>query len=172
MDEECEVMLPVTLKSQELTKKIMEMKRNILKVKKDFFPSRYMSKYQASKDVKSYLIWLLENYKVEVIEENDLTEDMQNLRKYYDNSDNEMYLNCLKEKIENFQFEFIYAGRTYKVVIGSRKTGDYFENYGGFERCFEQYVENLKAQDDYYVKGTKIPKYEAEEQEKEAKKKK
>lgn len=159
-DEECDITLQVTLKSEELTKKIMEMMKKILEVKKSFFPNRYMNKYQASKDVKSYLIWLMENYKVEIIEENDLTEYMQNLRKYYNNSDLEMYMNCLKQKVENYQFMFVYNEQVYKVVIGSRKTGDYFEDFGGFEECFEQYVENLKAQNDYYIEGTNTPKYE------------
>ena len=159
-DEECDLTLQVTLKSEELTKKIMEMMKKILEVKKSFFPNRYMNKYQASKDVKSYLIWLMENYKVEIIEENELTEYMQNLRKYYNNSDLEMYMNCLKQKVENYQFMFVYNEQVYKVVIGSRKTGDYFEDFGGFEECFEQYVENLKAQNDYYIEGTNTPKYE------------
>lgn len=161
-DEEIEVTLQVTLKSDELTQKIMAMQRKILEIKKKFYPKRYFSKYQASKNVKSYIIWLLENYKVEVIVENDLSEYMQNLRKYYNNSDAEMYANCLKEKVENFQFSFKYDEQIFTIVIGSRKTGDYFENYGGFEVYFEKYVENLKAQNDYYVEGTTIPKYEVE----------
>jgi len=165
-DEEYDVTLQVTLKSDELTQKIMDMKRKILEVKKGFYPKKFMSKYQASKDVKSYLIWLMENYKVEIIEENDLTEYMQNLRKYYNNSDIEMYMNCLKQKVENYQFQFIYDEQVFKIVIGSRKTGDYFEDYGGFEEYFERYVENLKAQNDYYVEGTTTPKYVAEEQQK------
>ena len=159
-DEECDITLQVTLKSEELSNKIREMMKKILEVKKSFFPNRYMNKYQASKDVKSYLIWLMENYKVDIIEENDLTEYMQNLRKYYNNSDLEMYMNCLKQKTENYQFMFVYNEQIYKVVIGSRKTGDYFEDFGGFEECFEQYVENLKAQNDYYIEGTNTPKYE------------
>ena len=161
-DEEIEVTLQVTLKSDELTQKIMAMQRKILEIKKKFYPKRYFSKYQASKNVKSYIIWLLENYKVEVIVENDLSEYMQNLRKYYNNSDAEMYANCLKEKVENFQFSFKYDEQIFTIVIGSRKTGDYFENYGGFEVYFEKYVENLKVQNDYYVEGTTIPKYEVE----------
>lgn len=164
-DEEEEITMQVTLKSEELTKKIMDMNREILKVKKEFFPKRYMSKYQASKDVKSFLIWLMENYKIELIEENDLPEYMINLRKYYNNSDIEMYMNCLKKKVENYQFQFKYNDKIYKIIIGSRKTGDYFENFGGFEECFEQFVENLKEQNDYYVEGTTTPKYEVEDKE-------
>ena len=163
-DEEYDVTMQVTLKSEELTKKIMEMHKKVLEVKKSFFPKRYMNKYQASKDVKSYLIWLMENYKVEIIEENDLTEYMQNLRKYYNNSDLEMYMNCLKQKVEGYQFLFVYNDNVYKVAIGSKKTGDYFEDFGEFEECFNQYVENLKAQNDYYIEGTNIPKYEQEEE--------
>lgn len=162
-DEERDVTLQVTLKSPELTEKIMEMRRNVLEVKKQFYPNSFMTKYQASKNVKNYIIWLLENYKVEVIEENDLTEYMQNLRKYYNNSDIEMYTNCLKQKVEGYQFQFIYDDQVFKVSIGSKKTGDYYEDYGGFEEYFEKYVENLKAQNDYYVEGTNIPKYEEEE---------
>lgn len=161
-DEECDVSLQVTLKSPELTQKIMDMKRKILEIKKEFHPKQYMSKYQASKDVKSFLIWLMENYKIELIDGNELPEYMINLRKYYDNSDMDMYINCLKKKAEAYQFEFIYNEKTYKVVIGSKKTGDYFENYGGFEECFEEYVRNLKEQNDYYVEGTNTPKYEME----------
>ena len=37
--------------------------------------------------------------RLEIIEENDLTEYMQNLRKYYNNSDLEMYMNCLKQNL-------------------------------------------------------------------------
>lgn len=165
-DEEQEITLQVTLKSEELTKKIMEMNRAVLKVKKDFYPKRYMSKYQASRSVKDYLIWLMENYKVEVIPENDMSEYMQNLRKYYNNSDIELYMNCLKKKVENYKFEFIYNDETFKIVIGSRKTGDYFENYGGFEKHFERFVEVLKEQGEYYVEGTKTPRYELEEENK------
>lgn len=162
-DEEQEITLQVTLKSEELTKKIMEMNREVLRVKKEFYPKRYMSKYQASRSVKDYLIWLMENYKVEIIPENDMSEYMQNLRKYYNNSDIELYMNCLKKKVESYKFEFIYNDETFKVVIGSRKTGDYFENYGGFEKCFERFVEVLKEQGEYYVEGTDTPRYEVEE---------
>ena len=66
----------------ELTKKITEMQRKILEIKKSFFPQKYMTKQQASKDIKSYLIWLLENYMVEIVDSYDLSEYMQNLRKY------------------------------------------------------------------------------------------
>ena len=160
-DEETELMLQVTLKSEKLTKQIIEFQKKVLEIKKEFYPNNYMSKYQASKNVKNYIIWLLENYKVEVVTENDLPEYMQNLRKYYDNSDIEMYKNCLKEKVENYQFTFIYDEKEFTVVIGSRKTGDYFESFGGFEPYFDRFVENLKAQNDYYVEGTTTPKYEA-----------
>lgn len=161
-DEETEITMRVTIKSEELTQKIMQMRRKVLEIKKEFYPKAYLSHYQASKNVKNYLIWLLENYKVEVIEENDMTEYMLNLRKYYDNSDCDMYASCLKQNVENFQFSFKYDNKIFNIVIGSRKTGDYFENYDGFEKYFEQYVENLKAQNDYYIEGTTTPKYEEE----------
>lgn len=160
-DEETELTLQVTLKSEKLTKKIIEFQKKVLEIKKEFYPQDYMSKYEASKNVKNYIIWLMENYKVQVVTENDMPEYMQNLRKYYDNSDIEMYKNCLKEKVENYQFTFVYDEKEFTVVIGSKKTGDYFESFGGFEVYFDKYVENLKAQNDYYVEGTKIPKYEA-----------
>lgn len=162
-DEEEEITLQVTLKSDELTKKIMEMNREVLRVKKEFYPKRYMSKYMASRSVKDYLIWLMENYKVEVIPENDMSEYMQNLRKYYNNSDLELYMNCLKKKVENYKFEFIFNDETFNIVIGSRKTGDYFENFGGFEKHFERFIEVLKEQGEYYVEGTQTPRYEVEE---------
>jgi len=162
-NEEQDITLQVTLKSTALTQKILEMQRNILEIKKSFYPDRYMSKYQASKSVKNYIIWLLENYKVEVVEENDMTIYMQNLRKYYNNSDVEMYKNCLKQKVENYQFTFKYDDKLFKVTIGSKKADEYHEDFGGFEEYFDKYVENLKLQNDYYVEGTKIPKYEAEE---------
>lgn len=160
-DEETELTLQVTLKSEKLTKQIIEFQKQVLEIKKQFHPKDYMSKYQASRDVKSYIMWLLENFKVQVVPENDLPEYMVNLRKYYDNSDLELYKNCLKEKVENYQFTFIYDDKEFTVAIGSKKTGDYFENYGGFEPYFEKYVENLKEQNDYYVEGTNTPKYEA-----------
>ena len=159
-DEEREVNLQVTLKSEELSNKIMDMKKKILEIKKEFFPNKFMDRYQASRDVKSYLIWLMENYKVEIIEDNDLPEYMQNLRRYYNNSDVEMYMNSLKQNFENYQFMFIFNDQVYKVVIGSRKTGDYFEDFGDFVHCFEEYVETLKKQNDYYIEGTNTPKYE------------
>ncbi|MBO5143688.1 MAG: hypothetical protein J6C46_12000 [Clostridia bacterium] len=162
-DEEEDIILQVTLKSEELTKAIMDFKKKVLTIKKDFYPHKFMSKYQASKNIKNYIIWLMENYKVELIEENDLSEYMLNLRKYYDNSDIEMYTTCLKQKVENYKFSFIYDDKTFTVIIGSRKTGDYFEDYGGFEPYFDKFVENLKAQNDYYIEGTDTPKYEAEE---------
>lgn len=157
-DEETDITLQVTLKNVELTKKITEMQRKILEIKKSFFPQKYMTKQQASKDIKSYLIWLMENYKIEVITENDLTEYMQNLRKYYNNSDLEMYMNCLKQKVENYKFMFIYDDKVFKVVIGSRKTGDYFEDFGDFVEYYEKFVEDLKVQNNPDTNGMDISK--------------
>ena len=161
-DEEQEITMQVTLKSERLTKDILIMQRKILEVKKSFFPKKYMTKYQASRDVKSYLIWLMENYMVEIVDVSELSEYMQNLRKYYNNSDIEMYTSCLRQKLEGYQFSFKYDEKVFKIVIGSRKTGDYFEDFGGFEEYFDKFVENLKAQNDYYIEGTNTPKYEQE----------
>ena len=138
-DEEQEIILGVTLKSPELTEKIKNFRKEVVKVKKHFFPSHYLTLEEAKKDVKSYLIYLLENYEVEIVEE-ELNEYLVNLRRYYNNCDADMYRGLLKEGLDGFSFSFIYKGNTYKVVIGSKKTDTYFEDFDGFNEVYKKEI--------------------------------
>ncbi|MBR6253440.1 MAG: hypothetical protein IKR04_06370 [Clostridia bacterium] len=138
-DEEEEVTLNVTLKSDELSNKIQKMHKDIAAVQKQFFPSHFLTEEEAKKDVKSYLIYLMENYEVTIVEDQ-LNEYLSNMRKYYDNSDLLMYLGLLKQGMDGFSFQFIYKGETYKVTIGSKKTDKYFEDFDGFYQVYEDYI--------------------------------
>ncbi len=138
-DEEQDVTLNVTLKSAELSEKIQKMFKDITEVKKQFYPSRFLTLEDAKKDVKSYLIYLMENYEVSIVEDQ-LNEYLSNMRKYYDNSDLQMYLGLLKQNMDGFSFQFVYKGETYKITIGSKKTDKYFEDFDGFYDVYEKFV--------------------------------
>ncbi len=135
-DEETDITLNVTIKSDELNQKIIKLKKDILQIKKEFFPSRYLTLEDAKKDVKTYLIYLMENYEVEVME-TILNEYLANLRKYYNNSDIDMFADLLRQGQDGFSFLFKYKDKIYKVVVGSKKTGTYFEDYDGFNDVYK-----------------------------------
>ena len=136
-DEEQDVTLSVTLKTPELSEKILSMRKAIVEVKKSFFPKKFLSLEEAKKDVKSYLIYLMENYDVDIVE-NHLNEYLANMRKYYNNCDIDMFCGLLREGQDGFSFSFIYKGNTYKVVVGSKKTDKYFEDYDGFYDVYKK----------------------------------
>jgi hypothetical protein len=136
-DEEQDVQLNVSLKSPELTEKILAFRKKVVEIKKGFFPSHFMTLEQAKKDVKSYLIYLMENYEVEVVED-ELNEYLANLRRYYNNCDVDLFKGLLKEGQDGFSFQFIYKGETYKVTVGSIKTEHYFEDFDGFNEVYER----------------------------------
>ncbi len=138
-DEEQDVTLNVTLKSQELTDKIQKMFKEVTAVKKQIFPNRYLTLEDAKKSVKNYLIYLMENYEVSIVEDQ-LNEYLSNMRKYYDNSDLLMYLGLLKQNMDGFSFQFIYKGETYRITIGSKKTDKYFEDFDGFNDVYEKFI--------------------------------
>ncbi len=140
-DEEQDIILKVTLKSQELTDKILKLRKDILQVKKNFYPKRFLSFEDAKKDVKSYLIYLMENYEVDVIED-DLNEYLANMRKYYNNCDIDMFADLLRQGQDGFSFRFLFKGQEYKVTVGSKKTDRYFEDYDGF---FDYYKDNIQG---------------------------
>ena len=45
---------------------------------------------------------------------------VDDLRKYYDNSDCDMYASCLKQNVENFQFSFKYDDKIFNIVTSKR----------------------------------------------------
>lgn len=143
-DEEKKITLQITQKSRILSRNIRETQKKIVAVKKKFHPKEYFTKQYANMNIRNYLIYLLENYEVEALEEVELNDYMQNLRKYYDNLDNELYKHCLKEGVENYSFRFIYRNKTYKVTIGEKKSNEKFEDFGGFEKVFEEHLKNKK----------------------------
>ncbi len=136
-DEEEDITLNVTLKSDELDQKIIRFRKDVLQVKKQFFPKRYLNLEDAKKDIKTYLIYLMENYEVEVLE-NDLNEYLANLRKYYNNSDVDMFADLLRQGQDGFSFLFKYKGKIYKVTVGSKKTDTYFEDFDGFNDVYKE----------------------------------
>ena len=138
-DEEEDVILNVSLKSDELSAQILQFQKDVLKVKKEFYPKRYITLEEAKKDVKTYLLYLMENYEVEVLED-DLNEYLANMRKYYNNSDIEMFAGLLKEGMDGFSFCFKYKGKIYKVTVGSRKTDTYFEDFDGFNDVYKEFI--------------------------------
>ena len=138
-DEEQDVTLNVTLKSKVLSEEILKMLKSITEVKKNFYPKRYLTIEDAKKSVKNYLMYLMENFEVSIIEDQ-LNEYLSNLRKYYDNSDLLMYLGLLKQNMDGFSFQFIYKGETYKITIGSKKTDKYFEDFDGFYKVYEDFI--------------------------------
>ena len=138
-DDEVDITLGVTLKSEELSSQILKFRKDIVNVKKQFYPKRYITLEEAKKDVKTYLLYLMENYEVEVVEDS-LNEYLANMRKYYNNSDIEMYAGLLKEGLDGFSFAFIYKGQEYRVTIGSRKTDTYFEDFDGFNDVYNEFI--------------------------------
>lgn len=140
-DEEEDITLNVTLKSRELQDKILKMQKDIVSVKKTFHPKKFLTLEDAKKDVKSYLIYLMQNYEIQIIED-DLNEYLANLRKYYDNSDLKLFLGLLEQGMDGFSFSFLYNGASYSVTIGSRKTDEYFEDFDGFNRVYEEFIQN------------------------------
>lgn len=138
-DEEEDITLSVTLKTRELTDKIQILNKNIAVIKKQIHPGDFLTLEDAKKDVKSFLVYLMENYEVEIVEDQ-LNEYLSNLRKYYDNSDLKMYKDMLKQGMDGFSFQFIYKGNEYKVTIGSRKTDKYFEDFDGFYKVYEDFI--------------------------------
>lgn len=140
-DEEEDIILKVTLKSEELTRRILDFKKKVLAVKKEFYPNRYLKEEDAIKDVKTYLIYLMENYEVEIVEDN-YNEYLANLRKYYNNSDIEMFADLLRQGQDGFSFLFKLEGKVYKVTIGSKKTDRYFEDFDGFVDYYNEHVKS------------------------------
>ncbi len=138
-DEEQDISLGVTLKTPELSQKILKFRKDVVEVKKTFFPKKYLTLEAAKKDVKSYLIYLMENYEIEVLED-ELNEYLANMRKYYNNCDTDMYAGLLREGQDGFSFSFIYKGQEYKVTVGSKKTDTYFEDYDGFNDVYKKEV--------------------------------
>ena len=138
-DEEVDITLNVTLKTPELTEKIMKLRKDVIKVKKEFYPSRFLTIEDAKKDVKTYLLYLMENYEIDVIED-DLNEYLANMRKYYNNSNIDMFEGLLREGLDGFSFRFLYKGKEYKVTVGSRKTDTYFEDYDGFNDVYKELI--------------------------------
>lgn len=138
-DEDQDVSLSVTLKTPELSEKILEFRKAVVEVKKQFYPNKFLTLEQAKKDVKSYLIYLMENYEVEILED-ELNEYLANMRKYYNNCDIDMFCGLLKEGQDGFSFAFYYKGGIYRVTVGSKKTDTYFEDYDGFNDVYKQEV--------------------------------
>jgi hypothetical protein len=138
-DEEEDIILKVSLKSEELDERILKLRKDILKVKKEFYPKRFLKYEDAVKNVKTYLIYLMENYDVEVVE-SEMNEYLANLRKYYNNCDIDMYADLLRQGQDGFSFMFKLEGKIYKVTVGSKKTDRYFEDFDGF---FDYYKEKI-----------------------------
>lgn len=138
-DEEEDIVLSCTLKTEKLKEQIRQFQKDVLNVRKNIYPNRYLTLEDAKKDVKTYLLYLMENLEVEIIED-ELNEYLANMRKYYNNSDIEMFAGLLKEGIDGFSFSFIYKDKTYKVTIGSRKTATYFEDFDGFNDVYKEFI--------------------------------
>lgn len=143
-DEEEDVSLSVTLKTEELKRDILKFKKDVLKVKKEFYPKNYLTIEDAKKDVKTYLLYLMENYEIEIIED-ELNEYLANLRRYYNNSDLFMFESLLKQGSDGFSFAFNYKGKEYRVTVGSRKTDTYFEDFDGFVDVYKEFIENQNS---------------------------
>ena len=138
-DEQKDAIFNVTLKSPELTKKIISFKKQVVELRRTFNPGRYLTVEQSKESVRNYLIYLLENYDVEIVEK-ELNEYYENLKRYYNNSEIEMYAGLLREEMDGFDFSFKYKDNTYKVTVGNKKTESYFEDFGGFEEVFKKEV--------------------------------
>ena len=79
----------------------------------------------------------MENYEVDIVDEG-LNEYLSNMRKYYNNCDIDMFAGLLREGQDGFSFAFMYKGNTYRVVVGSKKTDTYFEDYDGFNAVYKK----------------------------------
>lgn len=135
--------LDVTLRTKELTQKLIEVKAKINNIKQKRNPEAFKDKYDATKDVRTFCIWLMENGKIQMESTKEIERILQTLRKGYD----------------NYSFEFVYEGEKVKVSIGDADSRSYKEDWGILEDKFKKYVEEMKEKGEYYIPGTEVERY-------------
>lgn len=155
--------LQVTLKSPELSKRILDFKAAIYKIKSSIYPELYNDKYDASRSKRDYLVWLIQTGQAEILR------GRNNIHSYNPYSKTSMSdtsiltpeqcLKGLQKGRDRYTFTCQFQDQTYNVSISDADKISYREDFGGLEKFFEQYVAELKESGEYYLPGTEVPRY-------------
>lgn len=155
--------LQVTLKSPELSKRILDFNAAIYKIKSSIYPELYNDKYDASRSKRDYLVWLIQTGKAEILR------GRNNIHSYNPYSKTSMSdtsiltpeqcLKGLQKGRDRYTFTCQFQDQTYNVSISDADNISYREDFGGLEKFFEQYVAELKESGEYYLPGTEVPRY-------------
>ena len=146
-DEEKSIIKEFAIKTPDLKEKINKMNNDILKVKKSLYPNEYISYEDSKNNLKNYIIYLLENNKIQVIKSS-TSNSLSQYRRFYNNEDSKMYSNFLKENIEDVEFSFIFDNKIYDLSNKKDTNGNYILYANEFEKIYK----SIKMEGTYEVK--------------------
>lgn len=157
--------LQVTLKSPELSKKILDFNASIYEIKSSIYPELYNDKYDASRRKSDYLVWLIQTGQAEILRGRN---NIHSYNPYSKTSSSdtsiltpEQCLAGLQKGRDRYTFTCRFQNQTYDISISDADSYSYTEDFGGLEKFFEQYVAELKESGEYYLPGTEVPRYRA-----------
>ena len=157
--------LQVTLKSPELSKKILDFNASIYEIKSSIYPELYNDKYDASRSKSDYLVWLIQTGQAEILRGRN---NIHSYNPYSKTSSSdtsiltpEQCLAGLQKGRDRYTFTCRFQNQTYDISISDADSYSYTEDFGGLEKFFEQYVAELKESGEYYLPGTEVPRYRA-----------
>ena len=124
-----------------------------------------IDKYDASKNERNYLVWLVQTGQAEILGGNNNIHIQDPFSKKTSDDTKELTpeecLKGLQNGKDRYKFKCKFQGNTYDVNIPDADGYRYREDFGGLEQFFKQYVSNLQESGEYYIPETKIPKFEA-----------
>ena len=157
--------IEATLKNPELTKRILDFQADIYKIKSLIYPDLYNDKYDASRSIRDYLIWLVQTGQAEILEGRNNIHTYDPFSK--ESSSNTSMLTpgecfkALQTGRDRYTFTCRFQEQTYDVSFSDADSFSYREDFGGLEDFFEEYVSKLKESGEYYLPETEIPRYKA-----------
>lgn len=150
--------ISATLKTQELTKQIIDFMANIYRIKSKYTNKEYLEKsdvrsnedyrdkYDASSECKYYLQWLVGTGQAEALDINGQVSL-------------EEYTSLIHSRFDSTSYRVRYNGREYNISFGDADSYSYYQKFDGLEKDYQKFVEKLKEQGEYFLPGTKIPRY-------------
>lgn len=157
--------LQVTLKTPELSKRILDFNASLYKIKSSIYPELYNDKYDASRSKSAYLVWLIQTGQAEIIRGRNNIYIYDPWSKTHSSDTSiltpEECLAGLQSGRDSYSFTCKFQNQTYDVSISDADSYTYTEDFGGLEKLFEQYVSELKESGEYYLPGTEIPRFRA-----------
>ena len=157
--------LQVTLKTPELSKRILDFNPSIYKIKSSIYPELYNDKYDASRSKSDYLVWLIQTGQAEILGGRNNIHSYNPRSETYSSNTSiltpEQCLAGLQRGRDRYTFTCKFQNQTYDVSISDADSYSYTEDFGGLEKFFEQYVSELKESGEYYLPGTEIPRFKA-----------